>query len=149
EDRKIAEKQQFCPILSDNKLGSMGVPVKVMIENQPVFLCCEGCRKQAQESPQETLEKVKKLKEGSARSSAPKAKPPSAKLNSDREKKSEAALAKLSDTDRKLAVQQRFCVILPKSRLGSMGTPVKLELHGKTVFLCCEGCRDEAEANPE
>jgi Cu(I)/Ag(I) efflux system membrane fusion protein len=149
EDRKTAEKQQFCPILPDNKLGSMGVPVKVILENQPVFLCCDGCRKQAQESPQETLEKVKKLKEGSARSSATTAEAPAAKPNSDREKKIEAALAKLSDTDRKLAVEQRFCVILPKSRLGSMGTPVKLELNGKAVFLCCEGCRDDAEANPE
>src|SRR5262245_44822451 len=39
EDRKLAEKQQFCPILPDNNLGSMGVPVKLMIENQPVFVC--------------------------------------------------------------------------------------------------------------
>ena len=53
----------------------------------------------------------------------------------DPEAKILAALAKLSEADRNLAAQQRFCVVLPKSRLGSMGTPVKLDVNGKTVFL--------------
>jgi hypothetical protein len=30
-----------------------------------------------------------------------------------------------------------------------MGTPVRLEIQGKAVFLCCEGCREAAEADPE
>jgi Cu(I)/Ag(I) efflux system membrane fusion protein len=149
EDRKIAEKQKFCPVLPDNKLGSMGVPVKLMLENQPVFVCCEACTKTARENAQETLAKVRKLKEsasGSAESSAQPA-PPAKKT--DPEARIQAALAKLSDADRELAVKQRFCVVLPKSRLGSMGTPVKLEIKGKTVFLCCEGCRDKALENPD
>jgi hypothetical protein len=148
DDRKIAEKQQFCPILSENKLGAMGVPVKVMLDNQPVFLCCDGCKKQAQDHPQETLAKVQKLKEGKSRSSGDATAPPAAQKK-DPEAKIQAALAKLSDTDRNLAAEQRFCVVLPKNRLGSMGTPVKLDINGKPVFLCCEGCRDDALADPE
>ncbi len=61
EDRKLVEAQQFCPILSDNKLGSMGEPVKVIIDGQPVFLCCAGCKKAALDHPQETLAKVVSL----------------------------------------------------------------------------------------
>ena len=149
EDRKIAEKQQFCPILSDNKLGAMGVPVKVMLENQPVFLCCDGCKKQAQDHPQETLAKVQKLKE--PRSHSPGTSPHTAPAaqKKDPEAKIQAALGELSDTDRKLAVEQRYCVVLTKNRLGSMGAPVKIEIEGKPVFLCCEGCRDDALADPK
>src|SRR5262245_59710560 len=40
--------------------------------------------------------------------------------------KIEAALAKLSPEDRKIAEQQKFCAVSNKSRLGGMGTPVKL-----------------------
>ena len=46
-DRKIAEAQEFCVVLKNNRLGSMGIPVKVMLEGQAVFLCCSGCRSQA------------------------------------------------------------------------------------------------------
>src|SRR5579872_5699782 len=147
DDRKIAEKQQFCPVLADSRLGAMGVPVKLVIENQPVFLCCDGCKKAAQDNPQETLAKVKKLKESSSPGRSPQSAPTAEKK--DPEAKIQAALAKLSEEDRSIAMQQRFCVVLPKSRLGSMGTPVKLDVNGKTVFLCCEGCRDEALADPD
>ena len=59
-----------------------------------------------------------------------------------------AELAKLSPADRELAEQQRTCPILTKSRLGSMGPPVKLTLDGETVFLCCPGCTAKAKADP-
>ena len=32
------KSQKFCPILTSNLLGSMGPPVKVMVDGQPVFL---------------------------------------------------------------------------------------------------------------
>ena len=58
-DRKLAEEQRFCAVLETSRLGSMGTPVKLMIEGQPVFLCCEGCRDQALENPQAALAKIK------------------------------------------------------------------------------------------
>jgi Cu(I)/Ag(I) efflux system membrane fusion protein len=33
-------------------------------------------------------------------------------------------------------------------KLGSMGTPVRVEVGGRAVFLCCEGCREAIEGNP-
>jgi hypothetical protein len=59
------------------------------------------------------------------------------------------ALAKLSPEDRKAAEKQRFCVIEDDSRLGSMGTPIKLDVKGRTVFVCCKGCRKPALADPD
>lgn len=61
-DRKVAEAQQYCPVLAGSRLGSMGTPVKVVLDGKPVFLCCSGCRKSALDKPQETLQKVEQLK---------------------------------------------------------------------------------------
>lgn len=62
EDRRAAELQKFCPIQPANRLGSMGVPAKVMIGGQPVFLCCGGCEDRARDNEAQTLAKVKDLK---------------------------------------------------------------------------------------
>jgi uncharacterized protein (TIGR03000 family) len=68
EDRKAAEAQRFCAVQEGIRLGAMGVPVKITVKGQPVFLCCQACAKKAQSSPERTLEQVKKNK---ARSAAP------------------------------------------------------------------------------
>ncbi len=69
EDRSLAEAQNFCPVLKDSRLGSMGVPDKIMIEGQPVFLCCRSCIKGAQANPKDTLAKVSQLKKANSPSS--------------------------------------------------------------------------------
>jgi hypothetical protein len=63
EDRKQAEEQKFCAVLHENRLGSMGVPMKVVIQDQPVFLCCDGCETKARAHADRTLAKVKELRE--------------------------------------------------------------------------------------
>jgi hypothetical protein len=65
-DRKLAEAQQFCAVENENPLGSMGVPVKIMVKDQPVFLCCKSCQKRALADPDKTLAKVEDLKKKSA-----------------------------------------------------------------------------------
>jgi hypothetical protein len=60
-----------------------------------------------------------------------------------------AALAELSPEDRELASRQEFCAVQPENRLGAMGKPVKVLLKGEAVFLCCEGCRKQALADPD
>lgn len=63
EARKRAEAQKECPV-SGHALGSMDAPVEVKIEGEPVFICCEHCRKAALKDPAKTLAKVKELKGG-------------------------------------------------------------------------------------
>ncbi len=67
----------------------------------------------------------------------------------DPDAKIEESLAKLSPEDRKLAEAQRFCAVLPRSRLGSMGPPIKLSVAGETVFVCCPSCQEKALADPQ
>lgn len=123
-DRKLAEAQRYCAAKPESRLGAMGAPVKVEVGGKTVFLCCAGCNDAALADPKATLASAEKLK------------------------KMTAALAKLNESDRRLAEQQRFCPVMDDSRLGSMGTPVPVEIKGKKVFLCCEGCRDTALEDP-
>lgn len=59
EDRKLAEEQKTCPI-AGGPLGSkdMGVPIKIMLNDQPVFLCCASCERKAKADPEKTLKDV-------------------------------------------------------------------------------------------
>ena len=148
EDRALAEKQKFCPILENSRLGSMGVPVKVMVEGKPVFICCPACESPAKENPLKTLESVEILKTrikdsvkpgGSASSTASEE-----TAISPKQEKIASALAKLSPEDRAAAEKQKLCVVMKKSELGSMGVPIKLIRDGKPLFLCCAGCVDSA-----
>jgi hypothetical protein len=68
EDRELVQAQRVCPILSENRLGSMGAPVKIIVQGKPVFLCCKGCKQRALETPQETLDKVALLKQSTGSS---------------------------------------------------------------------------------
>ncbi len=58
-----------------------------------------------------------------------------------------AAFSKLSPEDRALAEQQGVCPVTDMP-LGSMGTPIKVTVNGRPVFICCEGCRESLLAEP-
>lgn len=160
-DRILAEEQRFCPVLKTSRLGSMGVPVKLSVEGQVVFVCCPGCNGKALSNPKETLETVRQLKERHRKEPASESSPgrrpstalPSAKatlkLDAKEAARIAASLSKLSPSDRRLAERQQFCVVSEDGLLGSMGVPIKLSVEGETVFLCCEGCRDEALKDPK
>ena len=60
-----------------------------------------------------------------------------------------ATLATLSSADRQLAEAQKFCAVMNHQQLGSMGAPLKLEIKGEPVFLCCAGCKAKALKNPD
>lgn len=53
-DRSAAETQRVCPV-SREPLGSMGVPVKVHVADQDVWLCCESCEKPLSKNPPKYL----------------------------------------------------------------------------------------------
>lgn len=146
EDSVAAISQRFCPVLTQNRLGSMGTPVKLNIEGEDVFLCCEGCRDKALSNSAETLEKVHSLRAG--QTSLVPAKTSSA-VDAKKEAVIKESLAELAPADRALAESQRFCPVLDTSRLGSMGPPVKLMIEGQPVFLCCEGCEKSALKDPQ
>jgi hypothetical protein len=61
EDQVLAKAQGYCAV-SEEPLGSMGPPVKLVLNEKPVFVCCEGCNKRATSNPDATVAKAEKLK---------------------------------------------------------------------------------------
>ncbi|QDU26661.1 hypothetical protein ETAA8_17420 [Anatilimnocola aggregata] len=84
-------------------------------------------------------------------SNPPAANPPASGGNvvgpSDMEKM-KAELAKLSPEDAASAEKQHVCLVTDKM-LGTMGPPLKVDVDGKPIWICCEGCRDEVLANKD
>ncbi len=161
-DRQLALKQGICPV-AEMPLGSMGTPGKVDVNGTPVFICCEGCREDLLQDPVKYLTVLKnysKTQSGDKTIPVPALQVPSfdapqilmpvPQINSESTQE-EAAIArafeKLSVTDRKLAKKQRICPVA-EMPLGSMGTPIKIDVNGRKVFICCEGCREDLIKNP-
>lgn len=49
-DAAAIQKQDVCPVLH-SKLGEHGTPVKILIDGQPIFVCCRGCVEQVRKNP--------------------------------------------------------------------------------------------------
>ena len=128
-DRQLAEEQRVCPV-TRMLLGSMGTPTKVDLDGQTVFLCCKGCEEPLSKDPQTYLANLPR--DDSSRSNA----------------QITTSLAKLSTADRELALRQRICPVAGY-RLGTMGAPIRVDIHGTPVFICCEGCRESLLESPE
>jgi hypothetical protein len=61
--------------------------------------------------------------------------------------KVDTGLRGLPAGDRALAEIQKTCPVTGKP-LGSMGVPQRVEVDGRTVFVCCEGCTSALQAEP-
>ncbi len=57
-------------------------------------------------------------------------------------------IALLPFADQKVALAQRTCPVTG-DLLGADGKPMKVQLRGRTVFVCCKGCMDDLKANPQ
>lgn len=167
-EQEVARAQVLCPV-ADMKLGSMGQPVKVRVKETNVFLCCEGCRERLLANPDEYLAKLAERREQDAGNfDLPQlGLPPMGEMELPSMGEMELvpmptdvaeddasgsdmteALAALPAADRALAQQQRLCPVADMV-LGSMGTPIKVDVQGRFVFICCEGCRERLLADPE
>ncbi len=56
-DAALIAQQKVCPVM-DEPLGGMGNPIKVMVGDKPIFLCCKGCIKKIQAEPAKYLAMV-------------------------------------------------------------------------------------------
>ncbi len=59
DEQPIAKAQKVCPVSNQN-LGSMGMPVKVEHDGDIAFLCCKGCMADFEKDPVGTIAKAKK-----------------------------------------------------------------------------------------
>jgi len=108
------------------------------------------------------MEKMKP-QQAKADSSKDTVKPETAKTDTDKANASSVTLSdeeikginELPDpADRAAALAQKLCPVGSEAgegegHLGAMGPPIKKEVNGKTVFLCCKSCIKEIEKDPD
>jgi len=61
--------------------------------------------------------------------------------------KMKAELAKLSPEDAASAMKQHFCPVTG-DMLGTTGPPIKVDVEGRPVWICCESCQETLLENP-
>ncbi len=124
-ERKEVETQRYCPFMTTVRLGAKGTPIKILVDDKPVYVCCKGCEKAALKDTAVALKKTEQIKVAVA------------------------AVAELPAADQVLAEEQLFCAVATSNRLGSMGTPLKVMIKDQPVFLCCKGCQGRALSDPD
>lgn len=124
-DELLISLQGTCPV-SGQKLGSMGKPPKVELGDKSLFVCCAGCIEKVKASPDQYLSKYYQ--------------------SSGKEIRPGVYEATLADAE--AIAKQEVCPVMDEP-LGGMGTPGKVNVKGKAVFICCAGCAKKLAAEPD
>jgi len=125
--------QKVCPVM-DEPLGGMGTPIKVMVGDKPIYLCCKGCIKKIQAEPAKYLAMV--YENGSQDRSQPMV-ATAAKIT----------VSAATQADAAAIAAQKTCPVMDEP-LGGMGTPIKVMVGDKPIYLCCKGCIKKIQAEP-
>lgn len=124
-DAVLISLQATCPV-SGKKLGSMGAPPKVVVDGKPLFVCCAGCSDKVKSSPQQYLARYYKALGEQVR----------------------PGVFKATLADANAIATQKVCPVMDEP-LGGMGAPLKVDVKGKAVFICCAGCAKKLHAQPD
>lgn len=119
-DEVAIARQRLCPV-SGKKLGSMGRPVKSVIDGKPVFVCCKGCTNALKSNPKKYLARLASLK---------------------------PMLLRATKADTAAIAHQKVCPVMDE-KLGSMGVPWKVNVNGRDVYVCCKGCIKFIQKDPK
>ncbi|NNE01473.1 MAG: hypothetical protein HKN47_29520 [Pirellulaceae bacterium] len=118
----------------DEPLGSMGQPIKLLVGDKPIFLCCKGCIKQVQSAPEKYLAVVNTTAGESI---------VAAGTESIRE-----GVFIVTDADGPFISAQKICPVMDEP-LDAMGGPYKVHAAGKAIYICCPGCAKKIAAEPD
>lgn len=130
-DRIGIARQKNCPVM-ETALGDHGTPIKLLVGDQPLYVCCQGCVGKVQASPEEFLSK---LADAARQSSAT----PSRQIS----------VAYATAEDATAVRAQGRCVVMTDQQLGGHGQVIKVSVGRDSVFVCCKGCIRKVEQNPE
>lgn len=139
-DAALVAKQGTCPVM-DESLGSMGTPIKVMVGDKPIFLCCKGCVKKIQSEPAKYLAMVHG-EEGVSQGEGESGSVPIG-IVQERE-----GVFKVGAEDAPFIAAQKRCPVMDEP-LDAMGGPYKVNADGKAIYICCPGCAKKIAAEPQ
>lgn len=129
----------YC-IVSGEKLGDMGEPVKHEYKDRTVYFCCKGCIKKFEAEPAKYLAA---LDAAIASADAVKSEPATAA------KPVVPAAATDTTTSRTTTTLTTldWCIVSGET-LGEMGKSVPYKYEDREITLCCKGCIKEFEKTP-
>ena len=104
--------------VSGKPLGSMGDPVAVDVNGQKLYVCCAGCVEAVKSNP---------TKYAAGRP--------------------EITVTAATQADAAAIAAQKVCPVMDEP-LGGMGTPIKVMVGDKPIYLCCKGCIKKIQAEP-
>ena len=150
-DAEAIARQRVCPVM-DEPLGGMGQPLKVMIGDMPVYLCCKGCVKKIEAEPLKYLEMVYGSVPASPMTESPeKPTPPARTPNRTvglEESEVRPGFFKVNQEDKPFIAAQKRCPVMDEP-LDAMGGPYKVNAAGKAIYICCPGCAKRIASQPE
>lgn len=130
-DREGVARQGICPVTEG--AFDHGEPIKLMIGNQALYVCCQECVDAVKKNPQVYLQKA-------ARTAASRPTEASGPV--------QVSATRATDQDRAAIQAQRLCPVMNKP-LGDHGVPWKVSVGRDVVFVCCAGCIRKVEQNPQ
>lgn len=137
EDQALIARQINCPVM-DEPLGSMGTPVKALVGDKPVFLCCKGCIKKLEAEPAKYVSMVHREANQAAVSS-----PGSTSFNPQSVpaagEQVRPGVFKVTPAEKPFIAAQKTCPVMDEP-LDSMGGPYRVHADGKAIYICCPGC---------
>ncbi|TWU15139.1 hypothetical protein [Allorhodopirellula heiligendammensis] len=139
-DVDAIERQQVCPVM-DEPLGGMGTPVKVLIGDKPIFLCCRGCIKKLEAEPAKYLAMI----QGTRSVSMDDADSGSVPAGTEQVR---AGVFRITAADEPFVAAQKQCPVMNEP-LDAMGGPYKVHAGGKAIYICCPGCAKKIIAEPQ
>jgi YHS domain-containing protein len=140
-DAALIARQKVCPVM-DERLGGMGNPIKVMIGDKPIFLCCKGCIKKIQAEPAKYLAMVYG---NSPQEQAPTQTASAVPAGGQQVR---AGVFKVTAADAPFIAAQKRCPVMDEP-LDAMGGPFKVHAAGKAIYICCPGCAKKIAAEPQ
>ncbi|QDS92192.1 YHS domain protein [Roseimaritima multifibrata] len=141
DDAAAIAAQKVCPVM-DEPLGGMGTPVKMMVGEKTIFLCCKGCIKKVQAEPAKYVAMLYGSQEKSEGVGGEGAMVP-AGTEQVRE-----GIFKVNAFDAPFIAAQKKCPVMDEP-LEAMGGPYKVNAAGKAIYICCPGCAKKIAADPE
>ena len=136
-DAKLIAVQKTCPVM-DEPLGSMGAPIKLLVGDKPLFLCCKGCIKKVQAQPEQYLV-------AAWGKDAPK---PAEKSVAGGGEQVRPGVFKVTAADKPYVAAQKTCPVMDEP-LDAMGGPYRVVADGKAFYICCPGCAKKIAAEPK
>lgn len=125
DNDKIA-KQGTCPVMG-TKLGEHGKPIKVIVDSQPLFLCCKACLPKLQKDALSYMTK--------------------AGVEHDLSFANAISTQPATDADAQAIKSQGTCPVTGET-LGAHGKVLKVSMGDRSVFICCAACLKAIQKEP-